>query len=262
MERVFEAATAADGVCPVNESGQLVLEGSRPGVHVVDGPAEAVVDNRDGTIMLAVHPEHRRRGHGTALLSGLLDEHPAADVWAFGSLPGSAELAARVGLVPRRTLLRMTRPLAGIDAPAPDPRIGPFHTDDAAAVVAVNAAAFAHHPEQGRLTLDEFRELAAQDWFDPEGLLVARDGDEVVGFHWTKRHGGGLGEVYVIAVAPGHEGKGLGRSLLAHGLQQLAARGDETVELYVEASEARVVAMYEAAGFTEAARDTMYGRNA
>lgn len=260
MYDVFDAAARADGIAPINESGTLVLAGKRPGHVIEDGPAAALVDLRDGTIMLAVHPDHRRQDHGTRILQRVLSDHPDLTVWAFGSLPGSGELAAKVGLEPRRTLLRMARPLDGVAPPAPDPRIDTFDPADADAVVAVNAVAFAHHPEQGKLTRAEFDQLTEQPWFDPAGLLVARDGDEIVGFHWTKRHGDGLGEVYVIAVAPGHEGKGLGRSLLAHGLDFLKDKGDHTVELYVEAEQERVVAMYEAAGFQVANRDTSYGR--
>lgn len=262
MGSVFEAATAVDGVAPINESGKLVMQGLRPGHVITNDVAEAVVDLRDGTIMLAIHPDHRRRGHGRALLQRLLEEHPNLDVWAFGTLPGAEALAQAVGLTPHRVLLRMTRPLSNVtpdDAPV---EISPFQPDDADAIVAINAQAFAHHPEQGKLTRAEFDDLRSQPWFSPDGLLVARDGGAPVGFHWTKRHGDGLGEVYVIAVAPGHEGKGTGRALLAAGLQHLADVGDHTAELYVEAAEERVVRMYEAAGFSIAARDTCFGRTA
>ena len=173
---------------------------------------------------------------------------------------GAPELARRVGLVPTRELLRMERdlPVPGDDA-ATGYEIGPFMTADREQVVAVNAAAFAHHPEQGRLTVEEFDQLAAQDWFDPDGLFVAHAADgEVAGFHWTKRHGGGLGEVYVLAVAPAHEGKGLGRALLSRGLRHLAAVGDARVQLYVEAAEQRVVRLYRNAGFEIAQTDTAY----
>ena len=71
-------------------------------------------------------------------------------------------------------------------------------------------------------------------------------------------HGGGLGEVYVIAVAPGHEGKGIGRALLERGLAHLVAQGDETVQLYVEADQTRVVDLYRNAGFVVAQTDTNY----
>lgn len=259
MHDVFAAAERADGVDPLNESGHLVLDGKRDGRVFRHDHATAVADLRDGTIMLAVDPGHRRLGHGTALLGEVLEQHPDLTVWAFGSLPGSAELTAKFGLAPTRTLLKMARPLEAPDG-EPDPRVDHYRPTDADRIVEVNAAAFAHHPEQGKLTRAEFDDLAAQPWFSAEGLKVVREGEDVVGFHWTKRHGEGVGEVYVLAVDPTHEGKGLGRALLEAGLAHLHAEGDRTVELYVEESEKRVVAMYAAAGFDIVARDTSYGR--
>lgn len=260
MGSVFEAAAAADGVAPINESGELVLQGLRPGTIYGDDVAAAVVDLRDGAIMLAVHPAQRRRGHGKALLTQVLDKHPGLRVWAFGTLPGAMALARATGLTPNRVLLRMTMPLHDVKVPDTPVEIGPFRPAEADEIVAINAAAFSHHPEQGRLTREEFDALCAQPWFEPEGLLVAREDGHPVGFHWTKRHRDGLGEVYVIAVAPGHEGNGIGRALLASGLQYLREAGEHTVELYVEEAEERVVRMYEAAGFRVAARDTSFGR--
>lgn len=262
MGSVFDEAAAADGVAPINESGELVLQGLRPGKLYENEAAAAVVDLRDSTIMLAVRPDQRRLGHGRALLNQVLETHPGLGVWAFGTLPGAEPLARSAGLQPQRTLLRMSRALEGIAPDEPTACISAFRDDDADAVVRINAEAFAHHPEQGKLTRSEFDDLRSQPWFSADGLLVARDGDTPVGFHWTKRHGDGLGEVYVIGVAPGHEGKGIGRALLTAGLRHLAEMGDHTVELYVEASEQRVVRMYEAAGFDVAARDTLFGRDA
>ncbi|WP_296138108.1 mycothiol synthase [uncultured Tessaracoccus sp.] len=260
MTSVFDAAHAVDGVSPLNESGTLVVRGLREGRVIEDGPAAAVVDLRDESLMLAVHPQHRRQGHGLRLLTRVLDEHPGLGVWAFGSLPGSAELARAAGLTSVRTLLRMERSLADVADPPSDPRIRPYRPADAGPIVDVNARAFAHHPEQGRLTLEEFDTFTREPWFEPEGLLVAHDEGAVTGFHWTKRHGAGVGEVYVLAVDPAHEGHGLGRVLLAHGLAHLRRVGDTVVELYVEASEERVVRLYEAAGFHVAARDTYHRR--
>ena len=80
----------------------------------------------------------------------------------------------------------------------------------------------------------------------------------MAGFHWTKRHDATLGEVYVLAVHPDHGGAGLGRALLTAGLAHLHSAGCENAELYVEASEERVVALYTATGFRTLSVDTAY----
>ena len=269
--------TAHDGISPINESASLGIDGLRDADFFFMGRRSdphgfVVCDERESTLQVGVHPQHRRQGVATELLTEALRTYPSFSLWAFGTLPGAPELARRMRMVATRELLRMERdlsptllePVPGAERPDRVERnetyeIGPFMTGDREQVVAVNAAAFAHHPEQGRLTVEEFDQLAAQDWFDPDGLFVAHAADgEVAGFHWTKRHGGGLGEVYVLAVAPAHEGKGLGRALLSRGLRHLAAVGDARVQLYVEAAEQRVVRLYRNAGFEIAQTDTAY----
>lgn len=258
----------ADGIPPTNESADLVISGHRPGSFLLaesDGTlvGVAVVDARDATIQAAVLPAYRRRGHGTALLREALAAYPRYSVWAFGTRTGVPVLARKLGLAPARALLKMARPLRGEPAPTV-PRgwtIRAFRPDDADGVVATNAAAFAHHPEQGKLTRAEFDDLASQSWFSAEGLLVADRGEgdtSVAGFHWTKRHDEATGEVYVLAVHPDHEGQGLGRTLLEAGLAHLESVGCTRVILFVEASEERVVAMYRSASFETINTDTSY----
>ena len=81
-----------------------------------------------------------------------------------------------------------------------------YRADDADEVLRVNAAAFAHHPEQGSMDAADLAERMAEPWFDPAGLLVADAGDGLLGFHWTKQHSAELGEVYVVARRPGRPG--------------------------------------------------------
>ncbi|HMR48318.1 MAG TPA: mycothiol synthase [Arachnia sp.] len=261
-KELLTAIEAADGISPVNESGLLILDGHRPGVVLLDEHAVAVLDPREGTAMLGVHPAHRRRGLGGRMLAEVLRRQPSSAVWAFGTRPGATELCARHGLAPRRELLKMARPLDPGQAvsQAPGYEIVGYRDSDAEDVVAINRIAFAHHPEQGLLTVDEFRQLTAQPWFRADGLLIATRDGEAAGFHWTKRHGQGVGEVYVIAVHPDHGGGGLGRALLESGLAHLAAQGDHTVELYVEADQPRVVAIYRKAGFEVVRVDTSFAK--
>ena len=261
--RVIAAAVEAhDGVSPLNDSARLVLEGNRKGEVITEGDGFAVLDDHDETILLAVSPGARSRGLGTQLATSALKARPSHSFWAFRTTPAAQAIAKKLGLSPARELLRMGHVLSSAP-PAHAPagyRIRPYQPSDAAAVVEVNRIAFAHHPEQGRLTLEDFRALTRQTWFEGAGLLVAVSGDEIVGFHWTKRHDATAGEVYVIAVLPDHSGGGLGRALLSAGLAHLKAIGCERVELYVEASEERVVAMYQAAGFKTLTVDTNYRR--
>ena len=78
----------------------------------------------------------------------------------------------------------------------------------------------------------------AEPWFDPAGLLVAADGDRLLGFHWTKQHSPTLGEVYVVAIDPAAQGQGLGKLLTLAGLHHLAGKGVAEVLLYVESDNA------------------------
>ena len=143
---------------------------------------------------------------------------------------------------------------------------------DEEAFLALNAEAFAGHPEQGRMTRADLDQRMAEPWFDPEGFFVAEaraDGaaaaaGDLLGFHWTKVHPGEPphGEVYVVGVSPRAQGLGLGRLLTLTGLHHLAARGLREVVLYVESDNAPAIAVYSRLGFTHADADThvMYRR--
>ncbi len=106
----------------------------------------------------------------------------------------------------------------------------------------------------------EFLNPRKNPWFEhaEAQLFVAeRDGD-VVGFHWTKVEDG-VGEVYVVGVDPSAHGGGLGTALTAVGLRHLWAQGVDAIDLYVEGDNDPALAVYRRLGFTEKARDVLYG---
>ncbi|WP_426245926.1 mycothiol synthase [Nocardioides sp. LHG3406-4] len=262
---VSAAATAADGAEPLDEAMWLALRHDAPGVvvHEAEGGFALL---HDGELAVAVAPDRRGTGVGGRLvaetLSGL--EGPVR-AWSHGGHPAAAALAARHGFARVRDLWVMRRPT---DLPLPTRRdlpgvtIRTYRDEDAGDIVRVNAAAFAHHPEQGSMDAANLATRMAEPWFDAAGLLVATDGDQVLGFHWTKRHSPTLGEVYVVGIDPSAQGRGLGKALTLAGLEHLAAAGVESVLLYVESDNAPALAVYSGLGFTHADSDThvMYAR--
>jgi mycothiol synthase len=147
-------------------------------------------------------------------------------------------------------------------------RIGTFRPgEDEAAWLALNARAFAHHPEQGAWTARDLAEREAEPWFDPAGFFLARTQDGPIGFHWTKVHPPGeygpgpVGEIYVLGVDPAVAGHGLGRLLALVGLRHLAQSGLHTVVLYVDGDNIPAVRLYETLGFLDRIVDTLYERH-
>ena len=189
-----------------------------------------------------------------------MPEGHKVDAWSHCDHPGAARLAELFGIARERELVVMRRSLSDlqpVDVPE-GVQVRSFRPGDEQALLEVNAHAFAHHPEQGHMTLEDLRERTSEAWFDPEGLFLAvpsdpgPDGPPLLGFHWTKEHRDEdppYGEVYVVAVNPKAAGRGLGTVLTGVGLQHLASRGLESVVLYVDGDNDPAIAVYTGQGF-------------
>ena len=94
------------------------------------------------------------------------------------------------------------------------------------------------------------------------GFLLADRDDTLLGFHWTKIHPDGAGEVYVLGISPQAQGLGLGHTLLTRGLRLLAERGAPVVLLYVDGDNTAARRLYERAGFVEHDLDVQWRRPA
>ncbi|KAA9381965.1 mycothiol synthase [Microbispora cellulosiformans] len=284
---LVEAAAEVDGVRPLNEHVMLqVRYGGVPGARAVllhkdgdlagfahlDPPGDPGGPEEGPSGELVVRPALRGLGLGRRLLDAVLETSGGRiRLWAHGDLPAAARLAASAGLTRARSLWRMRRPLAEPLPTAPLPegvRLRTFEPGrDEQAWLALNAQAFAAHPEQGSWTIDDLELREREPWFDPAGFFLAVRGDTPVGFHWTKVHRDGdgedrepIGEVYVVGVGPGERGTGLGRALTLAGLAHLRGLGLARVTLYVDEENAAAVRLYESLGFTRWITDVMYRR--
>jgi mycothiol synthase len=299
VHRLVQQVEAADRTPPLSEHVLLHLpqggdaEGRnllvREGGSVVAYAHLDVTDQVEGaSAELAVAPAARGRGLGRALVDSLLEQVPDGRLrlWAHGDAPAAAALAAALGFSRTRVLLQMRRPLTD---PLPEPRLPEGITlrtfvpgQDEQAWTELNNRAFVDHPDQGGWGLHEVELREKEPWFDPEGFFLAERDGRLVGFHWTKVHGGHgaddphehpephpehehhdhppIGEVYIVGVDPSEQGRGLGPALTLAGLHSLRDRGLSTVLLYVDESNTAAVKTYERLGFTRHAVDVMYRR--
>ncbi len=225
--------------------------------HLMSSSVEHVLTTRDGAVTgyaqldgdsLEVVAEPDMIG---ALVSRFRDRH--VTIWSHGRTSRVGSELEQRGFTAVRELHQLRRALSDpIDVPdvPGGVEIRPFVPGrDEDAWVAVNAAAFATHPEQGRWTRADLEARERESWFDPSGFLMAWRADELAGFHWTKIHPDGAGEVYVIGVAPQAQGLGLGAVLLQHGLAHLRRRGCAEVLLYVDGDNTGAMRLYERYGF-------------
>src|SRR5689334_18175950 len=286
-----QACRDADGVAPLSEHGLLhvryevdgprgldlvlTVDGEIAGYAYLDPPA---ADPDSGTTEvsgeLMISPDRRRRGLGRALAAeaaAAAGGH-ALRLWAHGDLPAAAALAAAAGFERFRALWQMRRPLS---EPLAEPVLPAGRTlrafvpgQDEDDWLALNARAFAKHPEQGGWTRHDLELREREPWFDPAGFFIAEKDGVMTGFHWTKVHPPepgrswpGVGEVYVVGVDPVEQGSGLGRALTLAGLHYLRDRGTAEAMLYVDEDNVAAIRMYEALGFTRATVDAMYRRH-
>ncbi len=265
LQGLFERCAAADGHFPLGEheyldllagpmelSNGLVLEDE----GILVGYAHIASGEPAHSLGMAIDPLHRSAEAYTVLLEAAMDEARliggrALRFWVFQ--PAIAGILHHHGFELERELRQLR-----CDLPAPPPGPAPAGVTlssfrpgrDESDWLSLNAAAFAGHPENGQWTEASLSERLRQPWFDPAGFLMAWAEQDLAGFCWTKVEDRGMGEIYVIAVDPRFQGRGLGEWLVLGGLDHLAReRRCATGMLYVDAANDRALALYEKLGF-------------
>lgn len=259
-EALGAACLAADGVPPFND--QALVELRRGERRVIgDAHALAVVSDAEREVELAVHPEHRGRGLGTALVTQVAAELGGFEAWAHGDLPSARAIAERFGMRHVRTLLQLRAPVPAATTEhdrLPD-GTRPYEPGDASALLTLNAAAFASHPEQGRMSPTDLEARMAEPWHDDANLIVLPGETGLDAFTWVKPDAGSdVAELYVLGVSPDIQGAGLGRRMLDATFVRMRAVGATAAHLYVEGDNEAALALYRRAGFERWAIDVRW----
>jgi mycothiol synthase len=285
VDAIAAAAREEDGTDPLDEATRRALAHRAEDELTVwlagpDGD-DAFALLVDDELTLVTRPAARGQGWAAMLLAEVdaVTEDEPLTAWSHGDHPAAVRLAEEFGFTRDRDLWVMRLPdltdLPPLEVPE-GIRVRGYDESDAPEVLRVNAAAFAAHPEQGRMDADDLARRMAEHWFDPAGLLVAEETGSggsggsggaargtLLGFHWTKLPGGDAagagrrtGEVYVVGIDPAAQGRGLGRLLTLAGLHHLRERGASDVELYVEGDNHAAHRTYGRLGFLHAAADT------
>lgn len=284
LRELVNAATRYDDLAPLSEHVLLHINhgGDAADEHLLATKDEILVgylhlDQTDlvagPVVEIVVHPRHRGQGVGTALVEAARERAAGGQLrlWAHGELNSAHALANKLGFSVSRELWQMRRsllaPLPRIDNPE-NISIRPFNVGrDESEWLELNAQVFADHPEQGQLTESDLGIRMKESWFNPDGFLVAVDSNEsrMVGFHWTKIHGGHgthdharIGETYVLGVDLSQRGTGLAKLLVVRGLEYLREQEIASAMLYVDAHNEAAKGLYESLGFSHWDTDVMF----
>ncbi len=247
----------------------------------IGGPAVDLRDDPDVTLVAVAESAPNGPGAGVGLLarragtwelSVPADDDPAVLADTVAALMASAaaaeggpvrwfvpeatarhaRVAAAVGLIPTRRLFQMRGPPPA-PGNGPPSRVRPYGpTGTAPPGWRSTTGPSTGTPIRGAGPSATCADAELEAWFDPAGFLLHEEDGRLAAFCWTKvhdEHEPPLGEIYVIAVDPDFQGRGLGRELTLAGLEHLAEQGLQVGMLYVEDDNVAAVGLYRRLGF-------------
>jgi ribosomal protein S18 acetylase RimI-like enzyme len=194
--------------------------------------------------------EHRAREIAAASAYG---DTAALEICTLAADRPKLDLLAQHGFAPRRTVYRMRVDLPDDPAQTPVPtglEIRPFREGvDERVVYDTMNDAFEDHIHHSSESFEAWRtRLLGHPDFDADLWLLAWDGDEVAGALIAYDHGE-LGWVKGLGVRRAWRCRGLGTAMLTHAFAAFVRRGQQRVELGVDAEgENRPLDVYETLG--------------
>ncbi|MEV0069278.1 MULTISPECIES: GNAT family N-acetyltransferase [unclassified Amycolatopsis] len=222
-----------------------------------------------------VHPDHRRRGIGTALVEAGVAaaktlhalHHPALrlaiDVHKAGHIAGLAELLGPQGFAPVRHFQHMEHPLGAAlpEAEIPDGlRIEQWSADNDEDFRVTRNEAYADNWIPAPVPADNWKNKIANHTLRPEASFLLRDAADgtavgmLVANHWEGDAAvTGVRDVHFmnIGTIPAYRNRGVAGALIGHALRAAAEHGFHRASVNADsASPAGPSGIFARAGFT------------
>ncbi len=204
-----------------------------------------------------VHPGCRRKGIGTALLD-------AAEAYArkmgggvslagraYEDIPGVEALFLHKKYKLTRRFFMMSTRLEGktykVDVP-PGVSLRSFNREDLESLVEADNEIFSEHWGSHARSVESWkRDMIDTRPHDPSLWIVAWAGENIVGeclCHLSRQGGAKDAWISTVGIRREWRGRGLGRAVLAYGLEKLRATGFETASLHVDSENISAVNLY------------------
>jgi mycothiol synthase len=222
-----------------------------------------------------VHPAHRRRRIGTALVEAGVAaakvlharHHPESklvvDVNRPEHIAGLAELMRSRGFAPVRYFRRMEHPLGDVASPERGRRIEPWSAETDEEFRRARNEAFEDHWGAVPMPADLWRNKITNQTFRPEVSFLLRDATGapagmLVTMSWdADTEATGIRDAHFMAVGTlrEHRRRGVAGALIAHALRAAADQGYDRASLVVDsASPSGASGVFEKAGFAPKTR--------
>ncbi len=246
---------------------------------VAAGSVSAISEPVDGRAMIRVvghvHPEHRRRGIGRALLTRLetravelaQERLPGLPVRLRGSggVPGSStqRLLEAAGYVRDNSFVTMEISLSAWRDPGTMTDVLPL--DDARQRAARDAHndAFRDHRNASDVPEDVWEHWVSGSTNRQDlGRVVLDDDDRVLAYALVSEHQSGVAHIELVGTRREARGRGLGRAVLVGAVRAARDAGLDVAELEVDStSPTRADRLYASVGFVAVRTITRYQRD-
>jgi len=210
-----------------------------------------------------VHPEHRRRGLATKLLGYATNRTKelgakVAHVNIMEDNVVAGGVLCRLGFNLVRRFLKLRLGIADVCwADINQAALGCRYLQHGEEVklTQLQNRAFAGTWGYNPNTVEEITYKTNSSNCSPEDVVLACDGDKVVGYCWTWIACKGAvpserkGQIFMLGLAPDYRGKGIGKKILLAGLAHLKSRSLQVAELTVDSENKVACALYKSIGF-------------